>query len=370
MDASDHELLSCCNVMNGKSNRLNSSGIALLITVAILSVLVAVSLEMNRRGRSAATRALIEQNRTTLSAMAASGVQAAMALLIRDKADSETDSVQEPWANPDIVQAVVSELAFEAGELSVVIQDEQGKIQVNALVQGAEGRQYNESQHLLWDRFLRIMHSRISPKEPFEPDTVICAMKDWMDSKDDDALSCMNGAESDYYEGLTPPYPCRNGPIPHIGDMMRIKGMTAQLFYGLPNERGISDYITAYRGEGALPAGFSGKININTAEQLVLAAMLPSGKEDMAQLLLDYRGEMSDTKYIHDLSSPSWYKQVPGLQGVLIDPRLITLSSDLFRIRACARMDHVSVMATALVHRENDPITRKYICKILTWLVE
>jgi general secretion pathway protein K len=357
-------------VINEQNHRLNSAGIAILVTVAILSVVVVVSLEMNRRGRSAATRALIEQNRITLSAMAASGVQAAMAMLIRDKTDSEIDSVQEAWANPDIVQAVVSELAFETGEISVVIQDEQGKIQVNALVQEPDGRQYNESQRLLWDRFLRIMHSRISPKESFEPDALICAMKDWMDSKDDDALSCMNGAESDYYEGLRPPYPCRNGSIPHIGELMRIKGMTAELFYGLPNERGISAYITACRAEGALLAGFAGKININTAEPPVLAAMLPDGKEDMAQLLVDYRVEMSDSKYIHDLSSPSWYKQVPGLQGVQIDPRLITLSSNLFRVRASARMDMVSVTATALVHRENDPVTGKYTCKILTWLVE
>ncbi len=353
-----------------RRHRLNSAGIALLVTVAILGVVVAVSLEMNRRSQSRANRALIEQNRATLTAMASSGVQAAMAILIRDKADSEIDSVQEAWATPDIVQAVVSELAFEAGELSVDIQDEQGKIQVNALVQGEGGRQYNESQRQLWDRFLRNVHARILPKEPFDPLPVICAMKDWMDSGDDDALSCMNGAESDYYKGLTPPYPSRNGPIPHIGDLMRIRGITPELFYGLPNQSGISNFITAYRGDGTLPAGFAGKININTAEQSVLAAMLPFGKDDLAQLLVDYRVEMSEGKYIHELSSPSWYKQVPGIEGGIIDSRLITVSSDLFRIRAIARLDHLSVMVTALVHRENDPVTGKYICKVLTWLAE
>lgn len=317
-------------------------------------------------------RAVIEQHRTTLTAMASSGVQAAMALLIRDKANSEIDSIQEAWANPAIVQAVLTELAFEAGELSVSIQDEQAKIQVNALVQGSGGRQYNEGQRLLWDRFLRYMNNRLSPDEPLEPEAVICALKDWMDSEDDDALSCLNGAESDYYLGLTPPYPCRNGSIPHIGELMRIRGVSANLFYGLPNERGISDYITAYRWEDSqpLPMGFAGKININTAELPVLAAMLPSGKEELAKILVDYRIEMSDSQYIHDLSSPSWYKQAAGLQGVVIDPRLITLSSDLFRIRAVARMDHLSVTATALVHRENNPATGKYYCRIVTWLVE
>jgi len=356
--------------MQDNKKRLNSGGIALLVTVAILSVVVAISLEMNRRGRSTGTRAVIEQNRATLSAMASSGVHAAMAILIRDKADSEIDSIQEAWANPDILQAVVAELVFETGQLSIAIQDEQAKIQVNALVQGPGGRQYNESQRLLWDRFLRVMTPGLSPKEPIEPDAVICALKDWMDSEDDDTSSCLSGAESDYYQGLTPPYPCRNGPIPHIGELLRIKGIPADLFYGLPDERGISDFITAYRGEDVLPMGYTGKININTAEQPVLAAMLPSGKENLAKALVDYRVEMSDSKYMNDLSAPLWYKQVPDLQGVVIDPRLITLSSDLFRIHSCARMDHLSVTATALVHRENDPLTGKCFCKILTWLVE
>jgi len=357
--------------MKGNKKRLNSRGIALLVTVAILSVVVTVSLEMNRRGRSIATRAVIAQNRMTLSAMASAGVQAAMAMLIRDKADSEIDTIQEAWANPDVVQAVVAELGFETGALSVDIQDELAKIQVNALVQGAGGRQYNESQRLLWDRFLRAMISPgLSPKVPIEPDAVICALKDWMDSADDDAISCLSGAESDYYQGLTPPYPCRNGPIPHIGELMRIRGVTAELYYGLPHEKGISDYITAYRGEDLLPLGSSGKININTAEGPVLAAMLPSGKEDLAGSLADYRAEMSESKYIHDLSSPSWYKQVAELGGAVIDPRLITLSSDLFRIRASARMDHLSVTATALVYRENDSVTGKCHCRVLTWLLE
>jgi general secretion pathway protein K len=296
--------------MNDRHNRLGSKGIALLITVAILSVIVAVSLETNRRGRSTATRAVIEQNRTTLTAMAAAGIHAAMAILIRDKADSEIDSIQEPWANPEILEAVVAEMAFETGALSVAIEDELSKIQINALVQGTAGRQYDESQYQLWDRFLRVMHARISPQAPFDPESFVCALKDWMDSEDDDMLSCLNGAESDYYQGLKPPYPCRNGPIPHIGELMRIRGMTAELFYGLPDKAGISDMVTAYWEKNALP--MSGRININTAAQPVLAAMLPSGKEELAQELVDYRAETSDLKYIHDLSSPSWYKQVPG----------------------------------------------------------
>ncbi len=66
----------------------------------------------------------------------------------------------------------------------------------------------------MWDRFLRVMNSRLLPNDPMDPEAIICALKDWMDSEDDDALSCMNGAESDYYQALTPPYLAATDPFP------------------------------------------------------------------------------------------------------------------------------------------------------------
>ena len=66
--------------------------------------------------------------------MASSGVHAAMALLVKDKGESNFDSLQEDWANPEKIDEILQEIPFDNGKLAVVITDELSKIQVNALV--------------------------------------------------------------------------------------------------------------------------------------------------------------------------------------------------------------------------------------------
>ena len=351
------------SVANRSKTLRGSKGIALLITLAILGAVVTLSLEMNRRERSSVTQATIQSHRLALSEMASTGVQIAMAMLIKDKSVSETDSVQGHWANPDSILSVVKELPFETGELTVVIGDERGKIQVNALVQGDGGRQFNESQKELWARFLKYMNMHLPLAGSVDTDTIIESLKDWMD--DDDRVTGLHGAKSDYYLSLTPPYRSRNGHIPNIGEMLLVKGVTADLFWGDSTTKGLSAYVTSYHDKDTS----AGMININTADVPVLAAMLPSGREDIAQMIADYRTEKSNSDYVNDLSDPSWYQKVPGIQDDVMDSQLICTSSDVFRIRATARMDHLSVTTTALIHRETTK-TGKNHCRILEWLTE
>ena len=74
--------------------------------------------------------------------------------------------------------------------------------------------------------------------------------------------------------------------------------------------------------------------------------------------------------YVHDISAPTWYKEVPGLSGVEIDPDLITVSSDIYRIVALAALDEMKVELTAVVQREQQQKTGKWICRILSWEAE
>src|ERR1035437_7485324 len=52
---------------------------------------------------------------------------------------------------------------------------------------------------------------------------------DWIDANDDTRMA---GAESDYYQGLTPPYSAKNGPIDNIDELQLIKGVTREMFFG------------------------------------------------------------------------------------------------------------------------------------------
>ncbi|MCK5507354.1 MAG: general secretion pathway protein GspK [Desulfobacterales bacterium] len=343
----------------------NNHGIALLITLSIITVLIAVSLELSRNARSAVMTTATARDRMTLLHMSSSGINAAMAMLVKDKKESKTDSMQEDWADPEKIIEVLNDIPFEDGNISVIISDELSRIQVNALVKFPEGRELNDPQKLMWDRCLSYFASQDDLLEEIEPGTIINSVKDWLDSGDDDMITGLNGAESDYYQTLEPPYSCGNGPMAHLDELALIRGITSDLFYGHGKRPGISGYMTIY---GITDSGaYEGKVNINTAELPVLTALLSSGNEHLAQGIFDYRQEKIDLKYMHDLSSLTWYKEVSGCSDITIDSELITTSSDLFRIESAATLHKMKMTVIAVVQREKHGKTGKHICRILSW---
>lgn len=350
----------------------NDRGVALLVTLTIISIVVVSALELNRKVRSAALSAAAARDRMTLMQMASSAIYAAEAILVKDKKNSDYDSIQEDWADPDKIQEVLADIPFEDGTITLTIRDELGKIQINSLVEFPEGQSFNEPQRALWDRFLNLLIFQNESTENIEPTTIINSAKDWLDSGDDEAITGLNGAESDYYQDFDPPYMCRNGPFSHIDEFALVRGVTEDLFYGVDETPGVAGFITIF---GMTPTTqnrltYTGKININTAELPVLAAILPSGDEARAQAMVDYREETSDSQYIHDLSRTSWYQSVPGLSDTEIDPNLITTASDVFRIEAVTTLRELKLKLTAVVKREKNEKTGKWGCRVLRWKSE
>jgi general secretion pathway protein K len=349
---------------------LNSNrGIALLITLSFITVVVAAAMELNRRVRSSVMSAGTTRDRITLSHLASSGVHAAMAMLVEDRMQSATDTVQEDWADPGKIAETLLEIPFEEGAVDVTITDELGKIQLNALAKFPGARTFNNAQYQLWDRFLHLALTQDESLQEIEPSMIINSVKDWLDSGDDDAITGLNGAESDYYEDLYPPYQCKNGPFTHVSELLLVRGVTADLFVTFGGTQGISSFLTAQGMENTDGNTFTyaGKINISTAELPVLAAMMPPGYEELAPYISEYRIEKSGSEYMHDLSSPTWFRDVPGASDIDIDPNLITASSDVFRILAVAVLDDVETTTTVIVQREKAPKSGKWRCRILSW---
>jgi general secretion pathway protein K len=347
-------------------------GIALLITLSVTAILVAAALEYNRRARFAVVSTASMRDRLTLAQMAAGGVHAAMALLVKDKSESNVDSLQENWANPEKIEEIIQEIPFEDGKLTVVITDELGRIQINALVDFPDSRQFKQSQVMLWDRLLRHMGNEEEMKDDSDPVAIINSIKDWLDSGDDEATSGLSGAESSYYEDLLPPYASRNNPIPDVNELLLIKGITPGLFYGSEEKAGIAKYLTVHgmtAGEGTTFT-WPGRINLNTADLPVLVALLPSESGDLAQLLYDYRQEMAAENDLHDFSNPQWYKNVPAFSDVSIDPDLITTASDIFRIESIAELNSTKSTVTAVIQRVQNDGSGNWTCKILSWQTE
>ena len=350
----------------------NNRGIALLVTLTVITVLIVATLEMNRKTRSALFSAAATRDRITLSQMASSGIHAAKAILITDKNNSNSDSLQEDWANPEKINEILQDLIFDDGQVTLKISDERGKIQINSLVEFPEGREFNPTQRMLWDRFLNLLTIQDEVFKDIEPETILNSVKDWLDSGDDEAITGLSGAESDYYQDFDPPYNCRNDPFTHIDELVLVKGISRELFQGAGGLPGVSSYLTVHgiTENDSKSFTFDGKININTAGLPILEAILPLGHEDLAQAIYDYRQETSDSVYVHDLSSNTWYKQVPGLSNIEIDADLITTSSDLFRIESIAILHEMKLKITAIVERERDKKTGKWVCKVLRWMTE
>ncbi len=347
----------------------NKRGIALLVTLTIVTVLIVVTLEMSRKMRSAVFSAAATRDRTTLLHLASSGINAAKAMLIKDKNNSKSDSLQEDWADPDKISEVLQDISFEDGKVTLLISDELSKIQVNALVEFPEGRDYNATQMFLWGRFLRLLLSLEESFEDIEPITIVDSMKDWLDSGDDDAVTGLNGAELGYYQDLDPPYSCRNGPFTHIGELALVRGVIPEIIQGAGGTPSISRFITVFglTKSDSNTFTYEGKININTAELPVLAAILPLGYHELAQAIYEYRQETSDSGYINDLSSPTWYKNIPGIGNIEIDPNLIKTSSDFFRIESVATLNEMKMKITEVVKREKNAKNGKWECRVLRW---
>ena len=347
----------------------NKRGIALLITISVTTILVAAALEYNRRARFAVISTAAARDRLTLSYMASSGVQIAMALLVKDKLESNFDSLAEDWAVPEKIEELLQEIPFDAGKLTVTITDELSKIQVNALVQFPDSRQFNPAQVMLWDQFLRYIRDEEDLQDDSDPVAIVNSVKDWLDSGDDEATTGLSGAESSYYEDLDPPYASRNGPMQDLNELLLIKGITPQIFNDSQDAPGLESFMTVHGMTVGAGTAFSwpGRININTADAPVLAALLGLENQDLAQAIVEYRQEAAADKDSYDFSNPKWYKELAGLGDVAINPSLVTIASDVFRIESEAANNANKTSVITVVKRVQNPESRKWTCKVLNW---
>src|SRR4030042_3307387 len=60
-------------------------------------------------------------------------------------------------------------------------------------------------------------------------DIVVDSIMDW---RDPDDFYRVNGAENDYYQSLKEPYNCKNGNLDSIEELLLVRGVTSDLFYG------------------------------------------------------------------------------------------------------------------------------------------
>ncbi len=329
---------------------------ALLIALTVISLIVTLTIQFNKNMRQNLLASGIQSNRGKLEVMANSGVNLAMAVLLKDAKDNEHDSLQDSWAL--LADEDLSQL-FDAGLLTIKVSDNSGKFQINSLVhsknQQPEGK--SPEQVIAQEQGARNILWRLLRQEPFNLEdsaarTIIDSLIDWIDTDDGDGEEEF-GAESSYYLALDTPYACKNGLVEFIEELLLVKGFTPELLFGTEKHPGLAVLLTTQ--------GNNGQININTADLLLLQALHEDMTKEMAEDMQMFRADKNNRD---KLASTTWVAEVLPFftgQNALKD---ITVTSHSFTIFSLAQLDSTEQNIVATVQRENQKTT------LLSWKIE
>lgn len=331
-------------------NRQGSALIMVLWVVALLGVLVSgFAFDMHIESRTVSHL----RKKVKAEYLARAGIERAKMLLVHSqqvKGVGDTEEMKaEPWYNDAkrLKQgyAIVG-LADPLGEGTVIID----------ITPEPALRNINSLKDEDWERIFKVGNV---PEDLWSE--LIDSVNDWRDADDQPNL---DGAESDYYMKLEPPYRARghNGKAANldtVDELLLIKGWTRPILYGGPMVEGdtngviltgIADLLTALPESGS-------KVNINAAGKRVLLT-LPGIDEVKADAIIEERegltagGQIDQDHFFTDVNN--LFSRVPELNSIVPADReylrsLIGTASQVLRIKSVGRVHGVEQKIISLV---------------------
>lgn len=247
----------------------------LIITLWILVILAVVALTfaetMNVEARAAAN----ELSRARALCAAKAGLQRAILAVQSDTSGYASDL--SSWAS---LNSEDDQFPFDDERYDVTVTDECGKIDLNSA------------------------DEQLLAKLPEFTSDMIASILDWRDT-DDSARP--DGAESDYYSQLRPPRACANRSFLTLDELLLVRGVTREAYYGPDAGRTLSlmapapqrtadqptplvELLTLYSGDNDLDAQQRERLNINDADaQTLLDGTDGVLTETEAQAIVDAR---------------------------------------------------------------------------------
>jgi general secretion pathway protein K len=246
----------------------NEHGVILIALIWILTALSVIALSFSRESFVEVAAARNAQSLESSYFVARAGIAETIYRLIQKRF---TPVVNRPelQETPDPLDLGTVTGEMGGGSYRVDIQDESGKVNVNAV---------SEEQ-------LRLLVEAAGIGKP-DSDIITDSILDWRDA---DSMHRLNGAEDDYYESLNPPYKAKNGRIDTVEELLLVRGVTPEYFYGFPARNqdgsvvyryGLSRYLTAY--------SVRNQVNVNFAPVPVLLS-IPQMTPQLAQLIYERR---------------------------------------------------------------------------------
>jgi len=301
--------------------RSDERGIALLLTLLVLTLLVALILEFDAEARREYRDAAAFRDNFKATVLARAAVQAARGVLQQDLLkDKQTgqffDAPTDIWALP------IKNYAIGDGLLNAQIEDEQGKLNLNDLA--VAGNAITKGKRIL--RFKRLFELlQINPD-------LVDAIVDWVDK---DETPEPSGSESLYYQTLRPSYRAANEPLQTLLELRLIKGMTPEIMAKL------SKLVTVY----PIDSPGDSKVNVNTADPLVIQALDPDITPSMAAAIVQAR----PFKNVIDLDNVASAKETFARLRL---PPVYDIKSDLFLARMMVKVNEVTRNATVVLKRD------------------
>ncbi|MBC7963489.1 MAG: type II secretion system minor pseudopilin GspK [Steroidobacteraceae bacterium] len=296
----------------------NESGFALILTLVVTALMVAVLVEMIHQVYVDTSISRGFRDGQQASILAESGVMAVKTALSKN-------------IDPALLSNFLAKpLSDEVGSLEIKISDESGKININGLVDGQDN--YDPPTQ---NTLLRLI-SRLKLQE-VPPGDVLDSVADWIDKNDGPSSK---GAETPYYRTMKPAYSARNDKLMTLIELTLVKGITPAMLDGLVDEKEklkLRDCLTIYSNQQNFV------INVNSASKAVLMALDPGISESVADQIINKRpfngvGEFSKVTELDNVyrNSGSWGSR-------------LTTTSSLFRVTAVAKVKESVRIVEAVV---------------------
>ena len=188
----------------------NQRGVALILVLWVFIFLFVVAFDFSASVREEATAAQRFSDETQGYYLALAGFERGLYDFLHQPA-SGAPQPSGPQKS-DLFDGNWREVNFGAGVFRVRLVDEGGKINLNRV---------NEDT-------LRRIFTNLGIDDA-RRDILVDSIMDW---RDPDDLHRTNGAENDYYATLSPAYTAKNGPLDSVEDLLWVRGMTPDLYFG------------------------------------------------------------------------------------------------------------------------------------------
>ena len=286
-------------------------GLAAVTAILIVAVAASAATLMLAQQSAMLDQTMLVASRAQADLYARAGLDWARGVLVEDaRSAGAVDSLDEPWAQP------IAGLPVERALVAGAIADEQAKFNLNNLLNGT---QKSAADVEILKRLLASLG--LAPE-------LAEAVLDWIDPDSD--LAGAHGAEDPYYLSLPKPYRAANQP--HGAG----RGALSRARLRRATVAKLKPYVTA------LPDRT--KVNVNTAPQVVLEALLPEVPPQKIAAFVAARV----TKPLADAQKlAAWAKEAPS--GQVSDA--LDVRSSFFSVRVQVAQDDVELASDALLQR-------------------